>query len=145
MLRLHRISTSTSRLSHLFALILSIMIGMGESSLTPSSVAVSGGLDPLSVIKRLPVAIIHTSKASIESFLQTAGVMVPAGLIWKLGSLKTSGMKPWLMDGGRLIIAIKLYLALSHSLLKYEYLSISSMNHFSEWELNGEDSAHYTP
>ena len=82
------------------------MIGMGESSLTPSSVAVSGGLDPLSVIKRLPVAIIHTSKASIESFLQTAGVMVPAGLIWKLGSLKTSGMKPWLMDGGRLIISM---------------------------------------
>ena len=122
------------------------MSGMGDSSLTPSSsIAISGGLDPISVIKRLPVTIIHTSKASIEAFLQTAGVMVPAGLIWKLGSLKTSGMKPWLMDGGRLIIAIKLYLALSHSLLKYEYLSISSMNHFSEWELNGEDSAHYTP
>lgn len=50
----------------------------------------------IQLVKRLPIAIFDSSKASILAFLQTAGVMIPAGLIWKFGVLKGGGLKPWL-------------------------------------------------
>jgi hypothetical protein len=51
---------------------------------------------PIQIVKRLPIAVFDTAKASIGAFLQTAGVMIPAGLIWKFGVLRGSGLKPWL-------------------------------------------------
>ena len=36
---------------------------------------------PVEILRRIPGAIIQSANASIESFVQTAGVMVPAGLI----------------------------------------------------------------
>jgi hypothetical protein len=75
-----------------------------SSTLPLSSSVISIGensLQPINILRRFPVAIFDTSKSSLESFLQTAGVMVPAGMIWKLGTLKSSGMKPWMMEGGR--------------------------------------------
>lgn len=74
------------------------------STLPLSSGVISIGennLQPLNILRRFPIAILDTSKASIGSFVQTAGVMVPAGMIWKLGILRSSGMKPWVMEGGR--------------------------------------------
>jgi hypothetical protein len=51
---------------------------------------------PIQLVKRLPIAVFDSAKASIGAFLQTAGVMIPAGLIWKFGTLKGAGLKPWL-------------------------------------------------
>ena len=56
---------------------------------------------PAAVLGRIPNALELTIKSSLEAFLQTAGVMFPGGLIWKIGMLKSSGMKPWLMEGGK--------------------------------------------
>ena len=56
---------------------------------------------PMTVLKRFPGAMLLTTKASLEAFVQTAGIMVPGGLIWKIGTLRASGMKPWLMEGGK--------------------------------------------
>ena len=61
----------------------------------------SNGFQPIEVLKRLPGAVLESSKASIISFSQTAGVVIPAGLIWKLGTLRSSGMKAWAMEGGK--------------------------------------------
>ena len=61
----------------------------------------SNNFQPIDVLKRLPGALVESSKASINSFVQTAGVVIPAGLIWKLGTLRSSGMKAWGMEGGK--------------------------------------------
>lgn len=86
-------------------LILALFFKECRSSAIPISSGVisigENSIQPINIFRRFPVAIFDTSKASIESFLQTAGVMVPAGMIWKLGTLKSSGMKPWMMEGGR--------------------------------------------
>ena len=52
---------------------------------------------PLDVIKRLPVTVLDTSLISTKSFLETAAMVIPGGLIWKIGDLRTLGWKVWLM------------------------------------------------
>ena len=61
----------------------------------------SNRLQPIEVLKRLPGAVVDSTKASVSSFVQTAGVVIPAGLIWKIGTLRSSGMKAWGMEGGK--------------------------------------------
>lgn len=66
--------------------------------ITPS---VNRQFTPVEILRRIPGAVIQSANASIESFVQTAGVMVPAGLIWKFSILRSSGVKPWIAEGGK--------------------------------------------
>ena len=89
----------------LLAFSLLILILECRSSALPASAVMiqvgRNGFQPLEVLKRLPSATFESSKASLSSFVQTAGVVIPAGLIWKIGSLRSSGMKAWAMEGGK--------------------------------------------
>lgn len=86
-----------------FLLLLSLQENRGHAITAPVVMipSVDKVFPPLAVLQRLPSAILLTTKASLEAFIQTAGVMVPAGLIWKLGTLKSGGFKPWVMEGGK--------------------------------------------
>ena len=50
---------------------------------------------PFDVVKRLPVTVLDTSLISTKSFLETAAMVVPIGLIWKIGDLRSLGWKVW--------------------------------------------------
>ena len=102
-------SSSTARPSCqrvlLFAVSLLIFFIECRCSAVPASSVMihvgSNRLQPIEVLKRLPGAVVDSTKASISSFIQTAGVVIPAGLIWKIGTLRSSGMKSWAMEGGK--------------------------------------------
>ena len=50
---------------------------------------------PIEIVRRLPVAVVHSSKHSLSAFLQMFGIMTPAMLVWKLADLHVNGPRVW--------------------------------------------------
>ena len=54
---------------------------------------------PLDVPKRLPISVVDGCVCGALAFLQTAMVMVPGGMVWKLGELRANGWRRWVAAG----------------------------------------------